>query len=101
MIDTQDELIDLCQDLQGCTAVAIDTEFTRTNGYWPILSVVQLSDGKNSHIIDFSTPEKDNPPLDPTPLIELLLNLHVTKIIHSCRQDFEIFKKEWGILPQN
>ena len=99
MIQTQNELIDLCNALQQCTAVAIDTEFTRTNTYWPILSIVQLSDGKNSYIIDLQK-GGDNP-LDPAPLIALLLNLNVTKIIHSCRQDFEIFEKEWGVIPQN
>lgn len=99
MISTQNELIDLCNDLQHCTAVAIDTEFTRTNTYWPILSIVQLSDGKNCYVVDF---QKDSDTsLDPAPLIALLLNLNVTKIIHSCRQDFEIFQKEWGIIPQN
>ncbi len=101
MIETQNDLIGLCQDLQACAAVAIDTEFTRTQTYWPILSIVQLSDGKKSYIIDFGASKGGENTLDPAPLIALLLNMHVTKIIHSCRQDFEIFKKQWDILPQN
>ncbi len=96
IIKTQKDLADLCGLLQKCPAIAIDTEFTRVQTYWPILSIVQLSDGKNGYIVDFYEHT-----LDPAPLIEILTNLNITKILHSCRQDFEIFFKNFGILPQN
>lgn len=96
MITKQNDLQDICDSIQNDTSIAIDTEFTRHNTYWPILSVLQLSDGKNHSIIDFQSTD-----LDPTPLVTLLRDLHKTKIVHSCRQDFQIFEKYWDIIPHN
>jgi ribonuclease D len=101
IIQTQQELTDLCESLGPCQAIALDTEFNRTQTYRPILSLVQLSDGNREYIIDFYGAQSKETPLDPAPLINLLLDLNITKIVHSCRQDFEIFMNEWGILPQN
>lgn len=94
IIKTQHDLEVVCAHLATGEAIAIDTEFTRTQTYWPILSLVQVSDGKNGYIIDFY-----GQTLNPAPLIELLSNPKIVKIVHSCRQDFEIFLKSFGVLP--
>lgn len=96
IIKTQHDLEVVCAHLRKGDALAIDTEFTRTQTYWPILSIVQVSDGKNGYVLDFYGQN-----LDPSPLIELLANPNIVKIIHSCRQDFEIFFKDFGVLPMN
>lgn len=94
IIKTQHDLDVVCAHLATGEAIAIDTEFMRTQTYWPILSLVQVSDGKNGYIIDFY-----GQTLNPAPLIELLSNPNIVKIVHSGRQDFEIFLKSFGVLP--
>jgi len=96
IIKTQHDLDAVCAHLAKGEAIAIDTEFTRTQTYWPILSLVQVSDGKNGYILDFY-----GQTLNSAPLIELLSNPTIVKIVHSCRQDFEIFLKDFGVLPVN
>ena len=42
-INSMSSLIDLCRQLQGCAWLAVDTEFERTNTYYPQLCLVQIS----------------------------------------------------------
>lgn len=99
IIQTQRDLEKICAHLEQSPALAIDTEFIRVQTYWPILSLIQLSNGKEEFLIDFYNQNLENKPLDPTPLISLFKNPEITKILHSCRQDYEIFHKEFQILP--
>ena len=45
-------LADLCEQLQSSSSLAIDTEFMRTNTYFPKLALIQLSDGEQCWLID-------------------------------------------------
>lgn len=84
-IDTQDQLVDICQQLSHSDFLAMDTEFVRQTTYYPILALIQICDGQQIALID---------PLaikDLTPLMTVLYNKNITKVLHSARQDMEIF----------
>lgn len=73
--------------------VALDTEFMRTNTYYPLPALIQINDGQANYLID---------PLaltDLTPLQQLLAAPQVTKILHACSEDLEVFQRLCGQLP--
>ncbi|MFT6300331.1 MAG: ribonuclease D [Saprospiraceae bacterium] len=76
------------------SAIAIDTEFIRTDTFFPILGLVQIFNGDDCWLID---------PLaisDLSPLTELLINVSVIKVFHSCSEDLEVLKHVLGCIPQ-
>lgn len=91
---TQDnELADLCSRWRQQGAIAIDTEFMRSETFYPIVGLIQIGDGKGCYLID---------PLaitDFAPLQALLLDEAVTKVLHSCSEDLEVFQRLLGIVP--
>lgn len=92
-IDQDDQLVELCARWQQQAALAIDTEFMRSDTFYPIAGLLQIGDGKGCYLID---------PLalrNLEPLRELLLNPSVTKVLHSCSEDLEVFQRWLGIVP--
>ncbi|MGB4107289.1 MAG: ribonuclease D [Alphaproteobacteria bacterium] len=88
IITDQEELTKLCEKLSAFPFITIDTEFLREKTYYPKLCLVQVSDPSgNAAAID----PIDGHQLDLTPLFDLFLNPKVLKVIHSGRQDLEIF----------
>ncbi|MDX1346985.1 MAG: HRDC domain-containing protein [Thiomicrorhabdus chilensis] len=90
-IQTEDELNRYSQQLLAETAIqwiAIDTEFVRTDTYFPELSLVQIQDnlGKVA-IIDPIAIQKSG---QLTGLIDLLCDPGLLKVFHSARQDIEV-----------
>lgn len=74
-------------------AVAIDTEFARTNTYYPIVGLVQIYDGDRCYLID---------PLEVKniePLAELLADESVVKVLHACSEDVEVFCDALDVVP--
>jgi ribonuclease D len=87
------ELAELCERLRGQAAIAVDTEFMRTDTFYPIAGLIQLGDGKTSFLVD---------PLsitDFSPLRELMLDEKVVKVLHSCSEDIEVFSSLLGEVP--
>lgn len=84
-IETKDHLTTICQHFAQSEFLAIDTEFVRQKTYYPILALVQVCDGQQIAIIDPVAID------DLTPLMDLLYNENITKVLHSGRQDMEIF----------
>jgi len=77
------DIADICERFQAADFVTVDTEFMRENTYWPILCLIQISDGKEAAAID---PLADG--VDLTPLLDLLVeNEDVLKIFHAGGQD--------------
>jgi ribonuclease D len=74
-------------------ALALDTEFMRTDTFHPRLGLVQLSDGEQVWLVD---------PLaiaDLAPLARVLRDPAVTKVLHSCSEDLEVLQHELGCRP--
>ncbi|MBK7360882.1 MAG: ribonuclease D [Micavibrio sp.] len=87
IITDQGELTKLCEKLSAFPYITIDTEFLREKTYYPKLCLVQVSDPDgNAAAID-----PIDGTLDLAPLFDLFMNPNVLKVIHSGRQDLEIF----------
>ena len=84
-IDTSKALKLACTRFSHSAFVALDTEFIRQRTYHPILALLQICDGEHLCIIDPLAIE------DFSPLINLLYNEKIVKVMHAARQDLEIF----------
>lgn len=92
-INTAEELAEFCTKWQQQAAIAIDTEFMRSDTFYPKVGLLQIGDGKGCYLID---------PLLITalqPLRDLLLNPNVTKVLHSCSEDLEVFQTWLDVVP--
>lgn len=94
LTDNQD-IAEICDRFATADFITVDTEFMRENTYWPILCLIQISDGREAAAID---------PLakgvDLGPLLELLVNNeNVLKIFHAGGQDVEIIHNLTGKTP--
>ncbi len=91
-IANQEQLEQVLGAIQG-PAIAVDTEFMRTNTYYPIAGVIQLFDGQRLVLID---------PLeisDWQPLSRLFAYPSMIKVLHACSEDLELFQSLGIALP--
>lgn len=86
LITTTQDLSDFCERAALSTYITVDTEFVRENTYWPELCLIQVGLEKEAVAIDPLAPE-----LSLDPFFTLLQNPQVIKVVHSGRQDIEIF----------
>lgn len=87
------QLAELCVRLRQQAAIAVDTEFMRSDTFYPIAGLIQIGDGTRCYLID---------PLaiaDFAPLRELMVDPAVTKVLHSCSEDIEVFARLLGVVP--
>lgn len=93
MIAQDTELAHWCAQWMERPFVAVDTEFERTETFYPIAGLIQICDGESAFLID---------PLavsDWSPLVAVLHNPRVVKVLHSCSEDIEVFLKLCGAAP--
>lgn len=93
-IDDSGQLAEYCERWQSAPALALDTEFIRTDTFYPIGALIQVSDGSHCCLID---------PLaidDLSPFRAILENEAIVKVLHSCSEDLEVFDRLFGSLPQ-
>jgi ribonuclease D len=95
-IDSDLDLTQHCEQLKGCSWLAVDTEFERVSTYYPELCLLQMaSSGRMTAVID---------PLAIAhlePLYDVLYDPSITKVFHAARQDLEIFFHIKGELPDS
>lgn len=84
-VDTEEKLADLCTALSSKRYIAIDTEFLRERTYRPQLCLVQVKVDDILACVDAQAIK------DLSPLMELLQNVNITKVLHAASQDLEIF----------
>lgn len=92
-IDTPAQLTALCEQLGRHDWLTLDTEFLREKTYRPRLCLLQVANPEVIACID---------PLaldDLTPLLEVLYNRSIIKVLHAAHQDLEIFFEMRGALP--
>ena len=95
LITSTDELRAICDRFADADFVAVDTEFMRESTYWPLLCLVQISDGKEAAAIDPLAAG-----IDLKPLLDLLTdNENVLKVFHAGGQDVEIIYNLTGKTP--
>ena len=94
IIESSETLRTICDRLSGVEWLALDTEFLRDKTYYPRLCLIQVADADETWCID---------PLaidDLEPFFSLLDSPAITKVMHACRQDMEIFYHRLGRLPR-
>ena len=94
LIKTNKELKEVCKILTKAKFITIDTEFIREKTYWSQLCLIQVCSDNIEVIIDPLEEE-----IDLTPFIKILNKKSVLKVLHSGRQDIEIFYKISGKIP--
>jgi ribonuclease D len=74
-------------------AIGLDTEFQRTDTFFPKPGLYQVASGGQVYLVD---------PLeigDFSPLLELLEDRSVVKIMHACSEDLELLRHHFGAVP--
>lgn len=92
-IEDAETLRQFCAELRGSPWLALDTEFIRERTYFPRLCLLQVANSRAVACID---------PLavtDLSPLLDLLFDPAITKVLHAARQDLEIVFNLCGRLP--
>ena len=74
--------------------VALDTEFQRTDTFFPIAGLYQLASPEQIWLIDPLAIE------DFGSLVDLLEDPAVTKVMHACSEDLELFRHHLGTTPR-
>lgn len=95
LIEDQNSLNNLCDQLVKAKVLAIDTEFVRTRTLYAKLGLLQVCDGEQLALID---------PLaidDLSPFWALLTNENITKVLHACSEDLEVFLTAGNCKPVN
>ncbi len=83
----------LCEQLRGQPWIALDTEFMRTRTYYARLCLVQVATPDTIACVDTVV----LPNIEP--LLEVIYSPQVLKVIHSARQDLEVFADIRGAPP--
>jgi ribonuclease D len=84
-IDTPAALTDVCAQLRGTPWLTLDTEFLREKTYYPKLCLLQVATPDLVACIDPLVLE------DLSPLLDVIYDEGITKVMHAARQDMEIF----------
>ena len=85
-IDEYDALDEALEQLENASVIALDTEF-ESNRSGTTLSLIQLSDGRQSFVIDaLALTDLDG-------LIPLLTSESITWVVHAGRQDIDLIAK--------
>jgi len=85
LIVTAEQLDAFCQNIANSEWLALDTEFLREKTYFSKLCLIQVYNGEHLGLIDTLAID------DLEPLLTILDDEHVTKILHAAFQDLEIF----------
>ena len=94
-ITSNSELEQYCQQWIALDAVALDTEFIRTDTFYPQPGLIQLGTGSEVFLIDPLLIDQWQP------FADFLSNSQVTKVLHACSEDLEVFKSLTGAVPAN
>lgn len=92
-INTNDALAQACLLWNKATVLALDTEFIRTDTFYPIPALLQVYDGQHCYLLDLVTLS------DFSGLLDIFNNRAITKVLHSCSEDLEIFDGLLKTLP--
>jgi ribonuclease D len=93
MVDSDDRLAELSEQWQHSESLALDTEFMRTNTFYPKLGLLQVGDGQRCTLID---PLGIN---EWQPFLDLLQNPDIEIVVHSAGEDLNLLLTSFGCLP--
>lgn len=98
VISDTDSLAAFCEGLKGSPYITLDTEFMRESTYWPQLCLLQIA-GPGESVENARAIDPLAKGLDLAPLDALLHDPGMVKVVHSGRQDLEIFFHRSRRLP--
>ncbi|MGL5336645.1 MAG: ribonuclease D [Enterovibrio sp.] len=93
LITDSQALKQLCDNFENATVLMLDTEFVRTRTFYPSLGLIQVYDGKTLALLDTLAIE------DLSPFWQLLKKTSITKVLHACSEDLEVFLQAAGFIP--
>lgn len=94
IVNSDAALVDMVDACLKQSAIALDSEFIRTDTFYPKPALLQIYDREHVYLID---------PLaidDFTPLKTLFLAPDTIKVMHSCSEDMEVFDRLLDCYPQ-
>ena len=92
-IETNQELADAVASWDDC--VGLDTEFIRTDTFYPIPGLYQVASGSQVFLLDPLTIEEWQP------FNAYLMDPSKVKVMHACQEDLELIKHHLGVNPAN
>lgn len=93
-VNTEEELVQLCDRLKGQNVLALDTEFLREKTYHAQLCLLQVAGkGVVACVDPLAIANID-------PLLDIIYDPGIIKVMHSARQDMEILFDLRGELPR-
>lgn len=93
LIASDAELASMVEACLSQPHIAVDTEFIRTDTFYPKPALLQIYDRRTIYLLD---------PLsisDYAPLITLFSDPGTIKVMHSCSEDMEVFDRLLGVYP--
>jgi ribonuclease D len=103
LVENDESLRAFCASLKGASYLALDTEFVRVRTYYPELCLIQVAAPQRLACIDplawERLPVAIPPPVSLAPLLDILHDPSIVKIMHAGRQDLELFYLLDGRLP--
>jgi ribonuclease D len=93
LVHSAEEVDAVLASAQAAGVVAIDTEFMRRNTFYPQAALVQLCFDGTAYLLDPLTLA------DTQPLVALLEDASVLKVMHSASEDLEVFQRWLGAMP--
>ncbi|MDX1695895.1 MAG: ribonuclease D [Ketobacteraceae bacterium] len=94
-VTEQPDLDNMVARLASEPLLAIDTEFLRTNTFYPIVGLLQLAAPSVCYLVDPLTG------MDLEGLKTLLFDPDRRLVMHACSEDLEVFQGLFGDIPQN
>lgn len=95
VITEQSDLDAMIAQLMPEPVLAVDTEFLRTNTFYPIVGLLQLAAPGVCYLVDPLT----GMVLDE--LMSLLFSPQRRLVMHACSEDLEVFQRMFGDVPEN
>lgn len=92
-IDSEAALAEFCKTLSKAKVIAVDTEFIREKSYYSRLCLIQVASPEHIACID---PLAIN---NIDPLLDILYDNNIVKVMHAARQDLEIFYNLRSTIP--
>ena len=103
LVENDESLRAFCASLKGASYLALDTEFVRVRTYYPELCLIQVAAPGRLACIDplawERLPVAISPPVSLAPLLDILHDPSIVKVMHAGRQDLELFYLLDGRLP--
>lgn len=93
MIEDASSFALLQQQLSSSAYVALDTEFMRTNTFYPLLGLIQVADAQGCYLVD------PLPFADTTSLGNFINSPQRTLVLHSCSEDLNLLYTALSAVP--